>query len=150
MGAVVAPARAVAAPRPITAAFYYAWYPETWQPVPHATPALGHYRSTDRSLILAHLRLLRRARVDAAIVSWWGRSHSSDARLRRMMLIARQVHSPVKFAIYHEGEGQGNPSVASLDADITHVLALARSPRYLRVGGPRRGTSTRRSTRRCP
>ena len=29
MGAVVAPAPAVAAPRPITAAFYYAWYPET-------------------------------------------------------------------------------------------------------------------------
>ena len=51
------------------------------------------------------------------------------------MRVGRQVHSPVKFAIYHEGEGQGDPSVASLASDIAHVLALARSPRYLRVGG---------------
>jgi hypothetical protein len=132
-GAAFAPA-AVAAPRPITAAFYYTWYPETWKPVPHARPTLGHYRSTDRSLILAHLRLLRQAHVDAAIVSWWGASHSSDSRLKRMMAVARRVRSPVKFAIYHEGEGQGDPSVASLQKDIAHVLKLARSPRYLRVG----------------
>jgi hypothetical protein len=131
----VAPGAAAAAPKPITAAFYYGWYPETWRPAPHATPALGHYRSTDRSLMLAHLRLLREAHVDAAIVSWWGQSHYTDARLRRLMQVARSVHSPVKFAIYHEGEGQGDPSVASLESDIAHVLALARSPQYLRVAG---------------
>ena len=128
-------APAGAAPRPITAAFYYAWYPETWRPVPHAVPALGHYRSTDRSLIRAHLRLLREAHVDAAIVSWWGRSTTSDVRLRRLLRTATSLHSRVRFAIYHEGEGQGDPSVASLAADIAHVRSLARSPRYLRVGG---------------
>ena len=128
-------APAGAAPRPITAAFYYAWYPETWRPAPHAVPALGHYRSTDRSLIRAHLKLLHEAHVDAAIVSWWGRSDASDGRFRRLMRTAGLLRSPVRFAIYHEGEGQGDPPVASLAADIAHVLSLARSPRYLRVGG---------------
>ena len=130
-----APAVSTAAPKPITAAFYYGWYPETWKPAPHATPALRHYRSNDRAILLAHLRLLRQAHVDAAIVSWWGATHYSDRRLVRMMKLARSVRSPLKFAIYHEAEGQGDPSVASLDRDIARVLQLARSPRYLRIGG---------------
>ncbi len=133
--ACVTAAPADAAPRPITAAFYYAWYPETWTPPPHAVPALGHYHSTAPALIRAHLRLLREAHVDAAIVSWWGRSTTSDSRLRRLMRTATALRSPLRFAIYHEGEGQGDPSVASLAADIAHVRALAKSPRYLRVGG---------------
>ncbi len=131
----VSPAVSTAAPKPITAAFYYGWYPETWKPTPHATPTLGHYRSNDRALILAHLRLLRQAHVDAAIVSWWGRSHYTDRRLVRMMKLAQSVRSPLKFAIYQEAEGQGDPSVASLKADIARVLVLARSPRYLRIAG---------------
>src|SRR3954470_13552939 len=124
-----------AAPRPITAAFYYAWYPETFKPTPHAMPALGRYRSTDLALIRTHLRVLRRARVDAAIVSWWGITDRSDARFRRLEQVTEQLRSPERLAIYYEPEGQGDPSVARLAADITHVLSLARSSAYLRVAG---------------
>ena len=126
---------AAAAPQPITAAFYYAWYPETFQPTPHAMPALGHYQSTDLGLIRTHLDVLRRAGVQAAIVSWWGITDRSDARFQRLEQVTEQLHSPERLAIYYEPEGQGDPSVDRLSADITHVLALARSPAYLRVDG---------------
>ena len=134
---VVAPAghAAAAAPQPITAAFYYAWYPETFQPTPHAMPALGRYQSTDLGLIRTHLDVLRRAGVQAAIVSWWGITDRSDARFQRLEQVTEQLHSPERLAIYDEPEGQGDPSVDRLSADITHVLALARSPAYLRVDG---------------
>ena len=131
----VAASAAHAAPQPITAAFYYAWYPETFKPTPHAMPALGHYRSTDLALIRTHLSELHRAHVQAAIVSWWGITDRSDARFRRLQQVVHQLRSPEQLAIYYEPEGQGDPSVARLSADITHVLALARSPGYLRVGG---------------
>ena len=134
MALVAAPA-VQAAPRPITAAFYYAWYPETFEPTPHAMPSLGRYRSTDLALIRTHLGVLRRARVDAAIVSWWGVTDRSDARFRRLEQVTEQLRSPERLAIYYEPEGQGDPSVARLAADITHVLALARSSVYLRVAG---------------
>jgi hypothetical protein len=135
LAAVLAPAAApAAAARPITAAFYYAWYPETWKPTPHAMPSLHRYRSADTAVIRTHLRELRRARIDAAIVSWWGIHDRSDQRFRHLMQVARRLRSPERFAIYYEPEGQGDPSVARLQADIAHVLALARSPMYLRVG----------------
>jgi hypothetical protein len=132
---VVATPAAHAAPRPITAAFYYAWYPETFEPTPHAMPALGRYRSTDLALIRTHLNVLRQAGVQAAIVSWWGITDRSDARFRRLEQVTGQLRSPERLAIYYEPEGQGDPSVARLAADITHVLALARSSVYLRVDG---------------
>src|SRR3954454_129494 len=132
---VVAAPAAHAAPRPITAAFYYAWYPETFKPTPHAMPALGRYQSTDLGLIRTHLSVLHRAGVQAAIVSWWGITDRSDARFRRLEQVTEQLHSPERLAIYYEPEGQGDPSVARLSADITHVLSLARSSAYLRVAG---------------
>src|SRR6186997_1072683 len=91
---VVATPAAHAAPRPITAAFYYAWYPETFKPTPHAMPALGRYRSTDLALIRTHLNVLRQAGVQAAIVSWWGITDRSDARFRRLAQVTGQQRSP--------------------------------------------------------
>jgi hypothetical protein len=134
VAAPAAPA-AAAAPQPITAAFYYAWYPETFKPTPHAMPALGPYQSTDLALIRTHLDVLRRAGVQAAIVSWWGITDRSDARFQRLEQVTEQLRSPERLAIYYEPEGQGDPSVDRLSADITHVLELARSPTYLRVAG---------------
>ncbi len=134
VAAPAAPA-APAALQPITAAFYYAWYPETFEPTPHAMPALGRYQSTDLALIRTHLGVLRRAGVQAAIVSWWGITDRSDARFQRLEQVTEQLRSPERLAIYYEPEGQGDPSVDRLSADITHVLALARSPAYLRVDG---------------
>jgi hypothetical protein len=134
VAALAAPAAAAAAPRPITAAFYYAWYPETWKPKPHGTPLLHRYRSADTAVIRTQLRELRRAHIDAAIVSWWGIHDRSDQRFRHLVHVARRLRSPERFAIYYEPEGQGDPSVARLKADIAHVLVLARSRSYLRVG----------------
>src|SRR3954471_14809881 len=115
---------ASAAPRPITAAFYYAWYPETWKPTPHATPSLGHYQSMSTRIVRTHLRELRRAHVQAAIVSWWGIGDRSDGRFRRP---PRRPRPPGAAA-------DGRPALAGADG------------RLLRAGGRRR--SVRRATRR--
>ena len=115
---VVAVPVATAAPRPITAAFYYAWYPETWRPAPHATPSLGHYRSPDQRVIRTHLRELHRAHIQAAIVSWWGIGDRSDGRFRHLLRVTRRLRSPVRLAIYYEPEGVGDPSVVRLACQI--------------------------------
>jgi hypothetical protein len=124
---------------PIRAAFYYPWYPETWTvngEHPHATPTLGHYRTGDLAIQHAHIRTLEHARMDAAISSWWGRTKYHDARLKSLMRQTVAVGSPLKWAIYYEPEGGGNPSAAELASDLAYVRdTLAASPAYLRVRG---------------
>jgi calcineurin-like phosphoesterase family protein/fibronectin type III domain protein len=124
---------------PIRAAFYYPWYPETWtvnDRHPHASPSLGHYRTADLAIQHAHLRALEHARMDAAISSWWGRTKYHDARLRSLMRETVATGSPLKWAIYYEPEGGGDPSPAELATDLAYIRdTLAASPAYLRVGG---------------
>jgi hypothetical protein len=124
---------------PIRAAFYYPWYPETWTvngKHPHASPSLGYYKTVDSAVQQAHIRALEHARMDAAISSWWGRTTYHDARLKALMQQTLAVGSPLKWAIYYELEGGGNPSAQQLAADLAYVRdTLAASPAYLRVGG---------------
>jgi hypothetical protein len=127
---------------PIRAAFYYPWYPEAWQqagmsPFTEHHPSLGFYDSTDDAARDAHLRALAYARFDAGIYSWWGQGSKEDARLPGMLARTRATGSPVKWAIYHEREGNGpDPSVAQLSSDLDYIRSrYAPDPAYLTVGG---------------
>jgi hypothetical protein len=124
---------------PITAAFYYPWYPETWT-VNGAHvfyhPSLGYYTSTDVSTQQAHIRALQYAGMKASISSWWGPGHYSDTRLKQLMQTTIGMGSPLKWAVYYENEGYGNPTVAQLAADLAYIRdSLATSSAYLKVGG---------------
>ena len=57
---------------PTRAAFYYAWYPGHWNEGSVNTPVLGHYSSTDPSVIDQHIAWAQYAGLDAYISSWWG------------------------------------------------------------------------------
>lgn len=124
---------------PLRAAFYYPWYPQTWTvggQHPHYTPSLGYYNSTSRSIILRHIRAMRWARIQAGIVSWWGRGSLTDTRLRRLLRVTAQLHSPFRWSIYYEAEAQGDPSIGQLRADLTYIRDnYGNLPAFLRVNG---------------
>jgi len=127
---------------PIRAAFYYPWYPEAWRqngisPFTDNHPSAGFYDSTDDALRDGHLRALGYARFAAGIYSWWGQGSKEDTRLPAMLARTRATGSPVRWAVYHEREGNGpDPSVAQLASDLDYIRArYAPDPAYLKVGG---------------
>jgi hypothetical protein len=133
---------AVATPQPsfpITAAFYYPWYPETWTiNGAHVFyhPSLGYYSSTDLAVQQAHVRALEYAGMKAAISSWWGPGHYTDTRLEQLLQTTTSMGSPLKWAVYYENEGYGNPTVSTIASDLAYIRDnLATSQAYLRVGG---------------
>ena len=124
---------------PARAAFYYPWYPETWT-VNGAhvayTPSLGYYSSASVSVVDSHLRQLERAKVDVSIASWWGPGDKYDSRLPLLFDRTAALGSRVRWAVYYEDEGYGNPSVAQIQSDLSYLLAnYANRPEYARVNG---------------
>jgi len=124
---------------PITAAFYYPWYPETWTVNgAHVSyhPTLGYYSTTDVATEQAQVRALQYAGMKAAISSWWGPGHYTDTRLKQLMQTTVAMGSSLKWAVYYENEGYGNPTVSQLASDLAAIRdTLATSSAYLRVGG---------------
>ncbi|MGH3024943.1 MAG: hypothetical protein ACRDLR_00645 [Gaiellaceae bacterium] len=124
---------------PIRAAFYYPWYPETWT-VNGAHvfyhPSLAYYSTADTATQQAHIRELEYAGMNAAISSWWGPGHYTDTRLKQLMQTTVSMGSPLKWAVYYENEGYGNPSVSQISSDLEYIRDnLATSSAYLKVGG---------------
>jgi hypothetical protein len=126
---------------PIRAAFYYPWFPEAWNqggvsPFTHYTPTLGYYDSGAVATIATHLEQLRYAHVQAGISSWWGQGHKTDQRLPTILQTTRAVGSPVRWAVYYEPEGWGDPTEAQLKSDLTYLRdRYGSDPAYLRIGG---------------
>ena len=124
---------------PIRASFYYPWYPETWT-VNNAHvfyhPTLGYYSTTDVATQQAHIRAMAYAGMNAAISSWWGPGHYTDVRLKQLMATTVSMGSPLKWAVYYENEGYGNPTVSKIASDLAYIRDnLATSSGYLKVGG---------------
>ena len=122
---------------PYYAAFYYPMYPEWWFQAgvyPRYHPTLGYYRTDDQTVEDAHIRAFGYAHLDVSISSWWGQGDFSDTRLRSLLAETVRLGSPLKWAVYHEPEGNSDPTVAQLAADIAYIRdTLATSSAYLRV-----------------
>jgi glycosyl hydrolase family 99 len=116
------------------AAFYYPWYPETWtvnsqhvsggdsiQVGDGFHPIAGFYSSVDPTVIDYQIRMLDRAGIDVAISSWWGPGSTTDERFGRLMTRTQALGSPLRWALYYEPEGYGDPTVAQLQADLTYI-----------------------------
>jgi len=124
---------------PVRAAFYYPWFPEAWRqqglnPFSRFQPSLGWYDSSDPSLLAAHLEAMEYAHIQVGIASWWGPGSRSDARLPT--ILAASAVSSVHWTIYYEPEGQGDPSVSQLAADLAYLQGTyGADPRFLRLDG---------------
>lgn len=123
---------------PIRAAFYYPWFPETWgnlsDPFTNYHPSLGYYDSSDASTIASHIDAMLYGNIEAGIASWWGQGTRTDQRIP--LLLDAAAGQPFWWTLYHEGEGQGDPTVAQIQSDLVYIRDhYASSPNYLRVGG---------------
>jgi hypothetical protein len=129
---------------PIQAAFFYPWFPKAWTqgsiyPYTNYTPSLGFYDSTDDAVIDEQLRLAQGAHIDAFIASWWGQDTTTDLAFLYILGRSQRSDSPypdLRWAIYYEQEGQGDPTVAQILADLQYLQVKAfTQPGYLKVGG---------------
>jgi hypothetical protein len=126
---------------PIRAAFYYAWYPEAWwrDPVfPYSLyhPSLEYYSAADARIVLDHADALRYAHLQAGIYSWWGQDGYPPTDLRFWRYLAAARTTPLRWALYYEREGYGDPDVERIRADLEYIRdAYAAQPAYLKVDG---------------
>jgi hypothetical protein len=124
---------------PIRAAFYYPWFPEGWKqsgisPFTHYTPSAGLYDTASSQTIRKHIAAMQYGNIQAGIASWWGRGHHTDSDLAA--ILKATDGTGFKWSIYHEQEGQGNPTVTQLRADLTYIRdKYASDADYLKVDG---------------
>ncbi len=129
---------------PIRAAFFYPWFPNAWRqggidPFTNFTPSLGRYSSSDPNTIRQQLDLADDAHIDAFIASWWGIGHHTDEAMPALLNTTTSSGSPhpgLKWTIYYEPEGYGDPSASELVADLRYLSAnYFNHPSYLSIDG---------------
>ena len=124
---------------PIRATFYYGWFPEAWDqdhvdPFTRYHPTLGLYDSGDPAVLRKQIAAMRYARISASIYSWWGPGSKTDSRFPLALALARQT--PLRWAIYYEAEGYGDPTATQIHADLLYLRAhYFNQPAYLHVDG---------------
>ena len=72
-------------------------------------------------MIRRHIQAMRHGRIEAGIVSWWGRGHRSDRRLGKILSVTKKLRSGFRWTIYYEPEGYGDPSAAAIASDLTYI-----------------------------
>jgi hypothetical protein len=126
---------------PIRAAFYYPWFPEAWNqqgldPFTHYNPSLGFYDSSATDVIEQHIQAMEYANIQAGIASWWGQGTPTDLRFPTLLSTTDSLGSSLRWAIYYELEGQGDPTVNQITDDLTYIRDnYASDPAYLRIDG---------------
>lgn len=109
---------------PVTAAFYYPWFPETWsvnRVHVKYQPTNGYYSSDDAIVVANHMAALDYAHVNVAIASWWGQNTHNEA-VRIKLMLDKAAATGVKVAFYYEKEGNTiNPTQAEITADLNYL-----------------------------
>jgi hypothetical protein len=136
---LLGPSAAAAPFNSIRVAAYYPWFPEGWthaqiDPFTHYRPSLGYYDAGRPSVIERHIRSMQWGHITAATYSWWGQGSQTDSRFAAHLAAGGKLG--FQWAIYHELEGYGDPSVESIRADLEYIRdTYAASPGYLKLGG---------------
>ncbi len=124
---------------PYRLAFYYPWFPNAWTqkgifPYTNYDPLLGAYDSSDVGLIRQHVQAMEYGGIEGAVASWWGQGHHTDLRMTTILSATGQ--SKFRWSIYHEGEGQGDPSTESIRNDLVYLRDnYGTDPNYFRIDG---------------
>jgi hypothetical protein len=124
---------------PVRGFFYYPWFPETWGSLHDHTryhPSLGFYDSSSPAVIRTHLDALEYGRAEVGISSWWKRGDRPDDRLPALLQETATVGSTLRWSVYYEPEGQGDPSAEQIRSDLTYLLDRYGShPAFFRLKG---------------
>jgi RTX calcium-binding nonapeptide repeat (4 copies) len=124
--------------RPLTAAFYYPWYPQGWgnraKGYTRFHPSLGWYDGGKVSIVGKQIAAMRYAHIQAGIASWWGDGSVTDKHMPALLKAAAPTH--FRWTIYYEREGHGDPSRSRIEHDLALLGARYGTNRsYLRIGG---------------
>jgi hypothetical protein len=111
---------------PVRGIFYYPWFPNAWRqgnvfPYTRYRPSLGFYDGGAPEVIANHIRAMEHAHQDVAIASWWGQGYHTDERMAQLLATTAHLGSRLRWALYYEREGQGDPSIAALRDDLRYV-----------------------------
>ena len=124
---------------PLRAAFYYPWFPEAWSqagvfPYTNYSPSLGYYDSGSEALIRQHVAAMQYGNIQAGIASWWGQGHPTDRRMPT--ILSATAGTPFRWSLYYEPEGQGDPDISQITADLTYLRdRYGADPSYLQIDG---------------
>ncbi len=122
---------------PLRAAFYYPWFPEAWEqqgifPYTQFTPTQGYYDTSDIPTIQQNIAAMQYGHIQAGIASWWGQGTRTDNRISTLLSAA--TGTGFYWSIYHEQEGQGDPTVGALSADLAYLLnQYGNHPNFLKI-----------------
>ncbi len=124
---------------PLRAAFYYPWFPNAWTqggvyPYTNYHPSLGFYDGGDPAVIKQQIAAMQYGGIAAGILSWWGQGHHTDARIPT--ILAATAGSAFRWGLYYEAESQGDPSAATIAADLAYLRDhYGSDPSFLRING---------------
>ena len=107
----------------IRIAAYYPWFPEGWtyaemNPFTHFRPSLGFYDAGSPNVVerRSNWKGLNSCPSTAATYSGWGQGSPTDRRFDTHL--ASGARLGFKWAIYHELEGYGDPTVEEIRNDL--------------------------------
>jgi len=130
------PAAAAAPTFPIRAAFYYPWFPGSWNqlgidPYTWYTPTPdGYYDSSSLKVIDDHIARMKYANIQAGISSWWGQSHVTNTNFG---LLLQEAHSrDFYWTLYYEPVLDATNTASDLTYIFSHYAA---DPSFLKIGG---------------
>jgi hypothetical protein len=124
---------------PVRAAFYYPWFPESWNqsgmnPFTHYHPSLGFYNGADPAVVRAQIEAMQYGKIGVGIASWWGQGSQTDAKMPTLLSAA--ANTGFKWTIYYEPEGTSDPSVATLKSDLAYINShYGADQAFYRIGG---------------
>lgn len=102
-------------------------------------PAHELYSSIDDTTLAWQLSKLAEAKQEVAISSWWGQGHKTDTALKHILWYMQQPENPypnLRWALYYEKEGFGNPSVDEIASDLRYIVDnLASQSAFFRIDG---------------
>ncbi len=103
-------------------------------------PASELYSSLDYAAFRWQVGKMAEARQEVAITSWFGQGTKQDVAISKylndFMKRADNPYPNLRFALYYEDEGFGDPTVSQLVNDLTYIKSkYASSPYFLKVKG---------------
>ena len=128
---------------PLRGIFYYPGYPDLWNEGGNLVfyqPNLGYYSSDDLEVVDRHIEALDYAKIQVAIVSWWGIGIKNESsRIPLLMDRTIAAKSKMRWVAYYEKVGYPNSFDTSVDALKSDLEYLRKSfthhPAYAHIDG---------------
>jgi hypothetical protein len=103
-------------------------------------PANELYSSNNYTTFKWQVSKMAEAKVEVAISSWWGQGHKTDVTFNSIvndfMKRSDNPYPNLRWALYYEKEGFGDPSVSEIASDLSYIAShYASSPYMLKVNG---------------